>query len=131
MPQTSRRSSQASKACKTKGTESTLLGFVQVTKREYTSKDTKIKPCAPSALRKRLLFNTIHRETVSSPFEMRQGTAVGKKVNGELVALTMDDIEECRFLHLPYIIPENLMSDTAEYNEEIRNYISDSEEEDE
>ena len=86
--------------------------------------------CAPKKIRNAFLFKNVVRETHSTDYTVSNGVAIGKQEDGNLVGLTVDEIEDCRFKHIPYQLPENLNSKDTTYTDEIRSYIcEDSEDE--
>lgn len=96
---------------------------------KYKLDKQEIKQCLPMSVKKRILYKKIIKEKINieDKFIIENCIVIGKKENGVDVNLTLEDIEECKFNNLKYQLPNNLSSGLYDYSKEIRNYISDSE----
>lgn len=87
---------------------------------------SQVLPCAGAQTRPKLLFAR-HRpvkKVIPPHIVVQDGTAIGRRSDGGVVALTLDDIDTCKLAHVPFVLPENLYGNTEVYTEEIKNYIS-------
>lgn len=85
----------------------------------------QVLPCAGAQTRTKLLFarHKPVKKVLPPHIVLQDGIAIGRLEGGTVAALTVDDIDECKFLHVPFTLPENLYGNTEVYTEEIRNYI--------
>lgn len=87
---------------------------------------SQVLPCAGVQTKTKLLFarHKPVKKFIPLHIVLQEGVAIGRRDGSTVAALTPDDIDECKFAHVPFVLPQNLYGDIEVYTDEIKNYIS-------
>lgn len=87
---------------------------------------SQVLPCAAAQTKTKLMFarHPPVKKVLPPHIVLQDGVAIGRRDGGTVAALTPDDIDECKFVHVPFALPENLYGNIEVYTDEIKKYIA-------